>query len=148
MNRAFGFVLLAGLLALHSTGCGETLNLTPASGKVTYQGKPVEGASVVFVPEKGPPGTGVTDATGTYTISTNGKPGATPGKNQVTVAKTTTTGAAMPANPTPEDMMKMASSGTMPVSKSEIPTKYAVVQGGLKAEVTADKKVFDFELTD
>ena len=137
-------VAAAGLLL---AGCGESLDLMPASGTVTYKGQPVEGAMVAFTPAKGPPGTAKTDAAGKYTIMTNGQSGAVAGKNTVTITKVTTSGTPM-VNPTPEDMQKMASSGTMPTSKSAIPTKYSASQAGLTAEVSAAKPTHDFELTD
>jgi hypothetical protein len=139
-------LFVAAVLLLLVSGCGESLDLVPVTGTVTYQGKPVEGANVAFLPEKGPPGTGITDAAGKYTISTNGQPGASAGKNAVTITKTSTGGTASPT--TPEEMQKMASEGKMPTSKSEIPSKYSAIQAGLTAEVSDSKKVFDFTLTD
>ncbi|MCI0359914.1 MAG: carboxypeptidase-like regulatory domain-containing protein [Planctomycetaceae bacterium] len=147
MIRFLTATFVASLVTLLATGCGDGLTLLPAAGLVTYQGKPVEGASVVFVPDSGIPGTGTTDAAGKFAMQTNGKPGVLAGKHKVTISKASAP-AGLPANPTPEDMMKMASAGKMSQSKSEIPTKYAVVQGGLTAEVSADKKEFNFELTD
>jgi len=145
--RPLLFVSIA-LLAVGFAGCGESLNLQPASGTVTYNGKPVEGANVAFTPPKGPPGTGRTDKDGKYTIMTNGKPGATAGLNTVTITKTSSTSNSDMTKMKPEDMQKMASSGQMPKYKAEIPTKYSVSQGGLTAEVSAGKAVHDFDLKD
>jgi hypothetical protein len=105
----------------------------------------------MFYPEKGSPGTGMTDAAGKYTISTNGKPGATRGKNQVTVSKTLVTGGGGVTNPTFEDMKKMQTGPNAMTTKPVLPPLYAVPgNSGLSADVTADgaKNVFDFTLKD
>jgi hypothetical protein len=141
---------------LGATGCGVGGNFKPATGTVTYKGAPVEGVTVVFAPEKGPTGYGLTDASGKYTITTDGKPGAPLGINKVFLSKTASAESAMPSA-TPSDMIKGAQEmgakgkrgGTL-ASKSVIPAKYSLPDNGLKAEVGTDaaKNVFDFALTD
>lgn len=78
---------LLSLLTLLAAGCGSSGGLLPATGTVTYQGKPVENAIVSFMPEAGTMGTGTTDASGKYEIRTGGKPGAAPGKHSVSIMK-------------------------------------------------------------
>jgi hypothetical protein len=63
------------LLICFALGCGERRPKTyPVTGMVTLDGKPIENASVSFVPQK--PGedtdaaTGLTDASGTYQLTT------------------------------------------------------------------------------
>jgi hypothetical protein len=138
---------VAGLLLVVLAGCGDSLDLLPASGTVTYNGQPVDGADVIFTPDNGQPGTGKTDASGKYTISTMGKPGATRGMNKVTIQKTSRSGEAI-ANPKPEDMMKMQKGPSASTVKSELPDKYSVPQGGLTADVQSGTASFDFTLTD
>jgi len=146
-------VAVLGLVAVAS-GCGPSRPATTTvTGTVTYDGKPVEGASVAFVPEKGAPAVGTTDASGKFSI-----PGAILGASKVTIAKmsggATAAAGGMPANPTPADMAKMAAaaSGKKPEApKSEIPEKYGrVISSGLTATVTGDaaKNVFTFDLKD
>ncbi|WP_417381336.1 carboxypeptidase-like regulatory domain-containing protein [Gimesia sp.] len=79
-------------LALWCSGCGggggEDLPETVAvSGVVTYQGKPVTDASIMFYPLQGrKPATGRSDTTGKFTLRTFEKDdGALPGEHQVTV---------------------------------------------------------------
>lgn len=140
-----------GMLAAVSAGCGGSANSYPVSGVVTYDGKPLEGASVLFIPQQGSTGMGTTDSSGKYEISTAGKPGAPLGKYDVTISKTIHTGAPKPENPTPEDMAKMAASKEGISYKSVIPQKYGTPRGGsgLSATVTenGEKNVFDFSLT-
>lgn len=151
MRRLVGAWFVFGGMALLCAGCGDSSALLPATGTVTYQGKPVENAVVSFLPEQGVMGTGTTDASGKYEIHTGGKPGATPGKNQVSISKfssqATTTMKA-------EDMQKMAQKmtqpgGGAPISKNELPVKYSSPkESGFSADVQSGKSVFDFTLTD
>ncbi|WP_417737567.1 carboxypeptidase-like regulatory domain-containing protein [Rosistilla oblonga] len=85
--------LCVGMLVV---GCGSTeqlLDVVPASGKVTVDGKPVEGISVSLLPQDGVPGRGgygVTDATGAFTVtSVEGQDGVAEGKYKVVFQKLT-----------------------------------------------------------
>lgn len=79
------FVFLAALVPL--TGCGG-VTLLPTSGVVTLDGKPVEGATVVFTsPDGKTNASGITDAAGGFTLSTGDKPGAAAETYKVTVTK-------------------------------------------------------------
>ncbi len=77
MARMISTVLLCALVTL-SVGCGGNGRpaLVTVRGKVTLNGAPLEGATVMFVrvPEKGVefgrPSVGVTDAQGEFTVST------------------------------------------------------------------------------
>ena len=83
-------LLLGGLLAC--VACSGGLN--PTSGKVTYKGKAIAGAVVVFVPrdakEDSLRPSGVTKEDGTYTLSTGTKEGARAGEYVVTITWTET----------------------------------------------------------
>ncbi len=78
------------ILAL--AGCSDTeYSLAPVSGKVTLDGKPVDGIRLVFSPmanetntDPGPWSTGVTNSDGEYTLETrHKKTGAAVGKHTV-----------------------------------------------------------------
>jgi hypothetical protein len=58
------------------------------SGTVTFDGKPLDGATVTFHPEAkdGKKATGKTDANGNYTLKTDGAEGAAPGKHRVLIS--------------------------------------------------------------
>ena len=83
-----GLGLAAVLIAL--AGCGRSGGLTTVkvTGTVTHKGKPAQGVMVTFVPEKGRPASGITDASGRFVLSTL-KPGdgAMPGKHAVTLTE-------------------------------------------------------------
>lgn len=85
------------LLSLVIAGCGgsDRPDLASASGIVTLDGDPVEGASVSYIPVSGGrPGSGVTDASGRYTINTYADtPGALVGEHHVSVIKVSGPGA-------------------------------------------------------
>lgn len=160
MSRSDCGLVLACLVALFAVGCGEGSNLLPASGTVTYNGKPVEGALVTFLGEGNKLGSGTTDAAGKYTISTLGKSGATPGKNQVAVSKQSSGASDVPqaakgpvTPPSPEEIQKMSADMKKSMSGSAVkhllPEKYAdPAQSGFTADVQPGKSTFDFTLTD
>lgn len=94
--------LLFGALVL--TGCGS--GLSPVSGVVTIDGKPVEGATVTFVSDDGKQAaSGQTDKDGNFTLSEGGVPGARSGSYKVIVTKTKGT-SAPGEGASPEDMAK------------------------------------------
>ncbi|MCL6504442.1 MAG: carboxypeptidase-like regulatory domain-containing protein [Pirellulales bacterium] len=113
---AFGLVA-----AVYLSGCGSDapkITTVPVTGKVTYNGQPVEGATVAFIPNNpdGRPARGTTDAQGVYTLVTylgpNDQPsGAEPGEYKVTIEKTQVApGSALPGKPAegtdPTEMMQ------------------------------------------
>lgn len=79
-------LLCLGLAAGCSSSSGPTL--AQADGTVNYQGRPLAGAIVVFVPEKGPIAMGVSDQAGKFVLSTGGRRGAMIGPASVTVTAT------------------------------------------------------------
>ena len=110
--------------------------LAAASGTVLYQQKPVEGATVLFIPvDHGYAATGRTDANGKFQLRTfDPDDGAAPGKFTVTVRK----------------FEILFPPGGGEIERQLLPEKYgAGAQSGLTAEVSADDdNVFQFELTD
>jgi hypothetical protein len=84
LHKSLGGALLVGL-ALAAVGCGGPVNV---EGKVTRNGKPLPGATVVFVPEGGGPEAGdVTDEEGKFRLKGAQQSGVLPGKYRVTVSK-------------------------------------------------------------
>lgn len=131
-------------------GCGENRGTLPISGKVTYQGKPVANARVVFVSKSGGRSAdGLTNSDGIYRLGTfMAGDGVLPGEYLVTVSSTDvdvsqppsteiTDGAAYEP-PKPEE------------AKSKLPAKYqSPNQSGLKTVVeVGGPKEFNFTLTD
>lgn len=72
-------------------GCGSGASVAKVTGKVAYNGQPVTGGTLMFLPvpadgavEAGEPGVAAVDADGTYTVSTHGtQDGAVIGRHRV-----------------------------------------------------------------
>jgi len=74
MRSYLPIAITAVLLA----GCGSD-GLVPVKGRVLLDGQPLDGAAVLFEPEGGGvPATGVTDASGGFTLATSGRGEALP----------------------------------------------------------------------
>ncbi|MDB5338285.1 MAG: hypothetical protein JWN70_3904 [Planctomycetaceae bacterium] len=151
MYRARAQELLV-VMTLVLSGCGEQADhwkdarpeTAPASGMVTFDGEPLEGAVVVFQPTA-PDGIGasaLTDGEGKFELRTfPPELGAVPGKYAVSIMKT--------------EMPKRPSSSAGNVDDPEpihvvsvIPQKYAIpTQSDLSAEIPeSGTDTLDFEL--
>jgi len=146
-NRALGLAFCAVIGGVGLAGCGgdelKPPPLFPVSGTVTYQGKPVPGATVVFIPEgkvkaKDPARLrpfGTADEQGNYSIAWSEEhEGAATGKYKVGIS------AVEAVNDEEGD------SQTKPANA--IPDKYGNPStSGLTATVTEDgENVFNFDL--
>jgi hypothetical protein len=81
-------VLCPLLLASCGGGAGENLPVVPASGKVTYMGAALDGATLVFAPADGKHvGTALSGSDGAFSITMNNQSGALPGTYKVLVTK-------------------------------------------------------------
>lgn len=115
--------------------------LAAADGEVLFQGKPLAGATVMFLPEKGPVAAGITDTNGKFRLSTGTSRGAVISNGKVTVTAMTSGNteltdalAKQPTNPEESRiyMQKMAEMQQAMVAgktdilpKSMIPEKYS-----------------------
>lgn len=155
------FVTTGLALALLLSGCGgggegaaKREKTLPVSGKVTYRGQPVTGATVTFSPGQDPnrkAGFAVTDDNGNYTIGTYVVgDGAIEGTYFVTVSKAMPTTVRQPDPPEdqyvpPEDMPPVKTGPPVQM----IPAKYATsTSSGLTFEVKVGNDKFDIELKD
>lgn len=79
------FALTAGLVSV--SGCGD--KLTPVNGTVTYDGTPVDGATIVFMSESGSKqAIGRSDDSGKFALEYNNGPGIPAGTYKVMVTRT------------------------------------------------------------
>jgi hypothetical protein len=92
MNSGWARAFTAVLAGVWLIGCnGPGVDLADVRGKVTVAGQPMAGITITFTPESGRPATGVTDASGNFTLSTfSSGDGAVPGKHKVAFAKSAT----------------------------------------------------------
>ncbi len=150
LGRLPGLMLLAGSCVL--AGCSPKPaipGLTQATGMVTYQGTPVEGATVIFAPEgEGRAATGRTDATGRFRLTTlTSNDGALSGRYRVGIAKTEVTGGDLSRE---EAQAYVEQHGHPPevTVREVLPEKYKAPNGsGLSVEISADgSNEFTFDL--
>jgi len=84
-SRAWFVVGAFGLLLLK--GCGGS-GMVPVRGVLTFDGAPLEQASLAFLPDgEGEPAHSMTRAGGAFELDTHDQRGAKPGKYRVTVTK-------------------------------------------------------------
>lgn len=138
-----GCLLVTALAVVASAGCGKPADTRPKrvpfSGKVTLDGAPVEGATVVLAPEggSGNAASGMTNAEGVVHFTTfESRDGAVPGTYLVTVAKTAfPDGRALTADDPSYDP-STAVTAVVKGAKELLPAKYKVAKtSGLTVEV-------------
>ena len=97
------FVVLAATAAATAlfVGCDSKVKLSKVSGVVTLDGKPLDGATVVFHPvEGGRPATGVTGADGRFSLTTyTSGDGAQIGEHKVVISKSNQPDVQAPSDP-------------------------------------------------
>lgn len=94
MNRPrrllHALLALSAILVPAASGCGGAKgnNLPKVTGSVNVDGKPADGAVLLFYPEGGraATATGTADASGKFTIVTNMEPGIAVGRYKVTAS--------------------------------------------------------------
>lgn len=142
--------LIVAATAVLLGGCGESgPKLLPVSGTVTNNGKPVEGASVIFTPDPSnplaQPATDVSGPDGNFKVMTNNRAGVAAGKYRVAVIK-------VPAPPesTNEsfkgDPFMAQLSASAPDAKKKNDPASATLEGSFEREVTAEELVMDFDI--
>jgi hypothetical protein len=141
MPRSFcGFLVCASLL-LAGCGGGTGVKTYPVKGTVTYRGQPLPDAAVTFYPSQGRHAAGLTDAQGTFFLSTfNPKDGAPAGTYQVGITEAVLETPPMPGTGGPELQPK----------PPRFPARYTDPnQSTLTAEVKPDgENDFKFDLTE
>jgi len=171
-------VVAMAMVVATSMGCssdgggGDLAKTYPVTGTVTYNGRPVVGASVVFVPtaKTGEAAVAVTDASGKYALKSSGaREGAVPGSYGVKISKAESQDEAASAGDSGGDSGSASSGDDLvddyganynpdaeedeaaPKSMNFLPAKYGSPStSGLSATVSNDtsKNVFDFTLKD
>jgi hypothetical protein len=139
-------IFLAATIAV--AGCSGQSGLAPVSGKVTYKGQPVSGATVLFMGnENTRPATAVSGSDGSYSLMTLDAKGAMPGNYAVVVTKTDAPPAGEP--PSMEDAAK-AANRPPPPPKELLPAKYSdATKSPLKVEVKlGQSNTIDLTLAD
>ena len=134
-----GAIAVCALLPL--SGCwSNSAGLVSVSGTIMVDGKPADGAVLLFHPKsgEGPVASAVADATGRFSPVTDLKPGIAPGSYQVTATW-----------PDPSQRDKKVSMGETPDIPDLLKSQYVSRdRTTLSAEITPDSKdLAPFELT-
>jgi hypothetical protein len=133
---------LAGLLVVAAAiaGCNPGPKMAPVTGKVLYNGKPLEFGVITFQPPSGQPAQGDIQSDGAFTLSTYKlNDGAVVGKHKIRIACYESQRPGIPKAP-----------GEQMLGKLLIPEKYTFFdQSGLTADVRPDgNDPFEFDLRD
>ena len=150
------FLSLLVITSLFGCGSSDTLTLAPVTGTVLFKGKPLSGATVTMISEKGQMANGFTDGEGKFRMTTGGRPGVPVGLAKVGISKMAGNAASSDNKKVkPEDMMIMQKAGGGVakdlVPKSEIPSKYSKPEESkLTAAVdkNGNKNSFEFILVE
>lgn len=147
--KAAMLLVVVGLLGCSAEEKAGPAGLVPVSGTVTLDGKPVEGATVTFIPTKteGSSDAGaVTDASGKYELRAGegSSSGALPGEYRVIISRLAKAdGSTVMPDKDRSPMQLMLEDG----AKETIPPKYSDMIGTtLKATVPAGGGTQDFKL--
>ena len=147
--------LCVGLWFVGVAGCGPRTRLeglAPVEGTVTFRGKPVEGASVVFVPAVAGKraAVGTTDATGRFRLTTKDPgDGALPGAYAIAVSKTEASGglSAAEAEQWSRNRENFGKYPPPPKITEHLPEKYkAANTSGFQATVTGGRNTVNLAL--
>jgi hypothetical protein len=134
-------MLTTGWLAMvNVAGCDDGPQMAPVTGKVLYNGKPLEFGSVTFQPPRGQSARGKVQSDGSFSLSTY-RPGdgAVVGSHKVSITCYESQRRAVAKG-----------AGEQSLGKLLIPERYTFLdQSGLTAEVRQDQsEPFVFELSD
>jgi len=150
MNAAQRRALAACLLLAAPAGCGEKeAPVAPVKGVVTIDAKPLDEATVSFVPDPGnkhvTPGVGVSETDGTFQIRHNGRFGVAPGKYKVLISKKNAT---KPGVEVPKAFLNdPVQQELMGVRKETLPKKYSDPASATEiVEVKEGGNTFEFDV--
>jgi hypothetical protein len=143
--RRLLLILASAVSLLMTAGCSAKVagrpKVVPASGRVLYNGQPLEGAHVTFTnPTAKRSAYAQTDANGQFSLTTfERQDGAVPGKQQISVSKVKMTSQLDPG--VDRTTVAPATKSTTPERRWLIPERYGdVATSGLTAEISEDGK--------
>jgi hypothetical protein len=139
-GKATGLGLALVLVCV--AGCGKpgTAPTAEVTGTVTLDGSPIEGVGVTFLPQEGRPASGVTNASGQFTLSTfETGDGAVPGRHKVAIGEQPDESEPMPGTP---------EAANWKPPEARFPEKYSnPEESGFEAQVEPGKpNTFTFDM--
>lgn len=158
--RFFRILLTVTIVVISMTGCMKDPGFSRVSGVVTYEGKPLAGAIVSFVPTEpdGIAAGGFTDEKGAYALTAvtarGTRTGTMPGKYRVAIAKTVLIEDAVTMayhqgeSTYDEYQSRIAKTGSESQAINMIPERYfSAKTSGLEAHIESRRpSVFNFDL--
>jgi len=136
IRAAFLGLLLAALASLSGCSYGDK-DRVPVAGKVTFEGAPVDGGSIIFIPEaQDRPKAHAPIVAGSYSLAAGEGP--TPGKHRVEILWNRKTGKTIPV---PGDEGNITDE-----SVQIIPAKYNT-DSTLSADIKAAANTVNYDLT-
>lgn len=144
----------AAAVAALASGCGtgdetDYYALTPVSGTVTLDGKPLDGAKIIFTPQGNDPdtpGSDVSGREGNFKVMYRGRSGVAKGKYSVLVSKTVEGAADEAADDNTGEFSEAAVLAAM--KKQGELTAAAVKHGARKARSVVVTETFNREVGD
>ena len=144
-------IIILALSLMVIVGCNSSEpELVPVTGTVLLDGKPLPHAEVRYIPilKNSRPETnaiGITDENGSFTMTTNGQPGAVVAEMRVTVTE-----GPLPEGsrePTPE-AKRLLDQHNRSLKNRPIPERYRnLVESSLKVTITPENNVHTLKLT-
>ncbi|MEZ6131007.1 MAG: hypothetical protein R3C59_20240 [Planctomycetaceae bacterium] len=129
-------------------GCSDTSDqpeLGLVTGKVTFDGTPLSGVAVTFVPDDGRPAMGKTDEEGHYQLTyIRDTPGCKVGQNRVQIGNSEESGEKDQVEG--DDLVQKPTRPPSRPASGEIPPRYNT-KSELTANVQPGENTFDFNLT-
>ncbi|MDR2704679.1 MAG: hypothetical protein LBC02_02765 [Planctomycetaceae bacterium] len=152
--KKFQLFLILFVSIFFLSGCNHTSisGLVPAEGIVKYNGTPISGVTIVFIPIQSTKesrfATAITEDNGTFKMLTLNGTGVLPGSYCVTFSKKTITGALSMEEQ--DHLMALGQPIPKSVTTYDIPLKYGIPEtSGFKIEISENgKKNILFELKD
>lgn len=131
-------------------GCGDSgPKLVPVSGKVTVNGKPLEGAAVSFQPDPSAkevfPAEDVSGPDGTYRAKTKGREGVVPGKYHIVVTKSLLDPSKAPADFKDDPFMAQLSQGPI-AEKTPAQREKEMIEASFDRDVSPDGGEQNFDI--
>jgi hypothetical protein len=143
-------------LAALAGGCSDDLGieLAEGGGTVTWQGAPLAGANVTFVPAKGPVAVATTDNMGKFSLTTAGRKGVAVGECRVSVSVSESNADELAGKSDSEKMMELTKMMGQNVGKtgedkkkSLVPERFANAEtSGLQVTVSSNSAENNFQL--
>lgn len=149
MMRRYATAAAACVFLLGCSGGGPSYKLVPVTGTVTLNNKPLEGASISFLPDPtnrdGQPANDVTGPDGNFKMMTRGRSGLVAGKYKVLISKSLVDIARAPEDFKEDPFMaKLAVEG--PDAERATKKGAAKIESEHEAEVPPEGGVLDFDV--